>query len=40
MAEATEIIMLTEEHLQVDKTVAFTDEKLAMIENLREIKTN
>ena len=36
MAEATEIKMMAEENLQVDKTVAFTDEKLAMIENLRE----
>ena len=36
MAEATEIMMMAEENLQVNEIVAFTDEKLAMVENLRE----
>ena len=36
MAEATDIVMMAEENLQVGEIVAFADENLALIENLRE----
>ena len=36
LAEATEMVMMAEENLQVGEIVAFADENLALIENLRE----
>ena len=36
MAEATEMVMMAEENLQVGDIVAFADENLALIENFRE----